>query len=50
MSYDEYAWRSFLTEARKPTPKPKYTLYERKLLRELDEEELEHIRKKPTVR
>jgi hypothetical protein len=44
MSYDEYAWRSFLTEARKPTPKPKYTLYERKLLRELDDEEVEHVR------
>ena len=44
MSYDEYAWRSFLTEVRKPAPKPKCTLYERKLLREIDEEEVEHVR------
>ena len=43
MKYDEYAWRSFLTEARNPAKPPKmYT--ERKLLRELDEAEVEHIR------
>ena len=38
MNYDEYGWRKFLTEARKPAKKPKmYT--ESKLLRELDEDE-----------
>ena len=43
MSYDERGWRSFLTEARKPAKKPKmYT--ERKLLRELEEDEYELIR------
>jgi hypothetical protein len=42
MKYDEYAWRSFLTEARDPAKKPKmYT--ERKLLRELDEDEHQYI-------
>ena len=38
MKYDEYGWRKFLTEARKPAKKPKmYT--ESRLLRELDEDE-----------
>ena len=38
MNYDEYGWRKFLTEARKPAKKPKmYT--ESRLLRELDENE-----------
>ena len=42
MSYDENSWRSFLTEAAKPAKKPKmYT--ERKLLRELDEDEISVI-------
>jgi len=44
MNYDERGWRSFLTESRKPAPKPKFTLVERRLLRELDDEEVEHIR------
>jgi len=43
MNYDEYGWRTFLTEARNPTPNPRmYT--ERRLLREVNEEEIEHIR------
>ena len=43
MNYDEYGWRKFLTEARKPAKKPKmYT--EQKLLRELEEDEYELIR------
>ena len=42
MNYDEYGWRKFLTEARKPAKKPKmYT--ESRLLRELSEDELETI-------
>jgi len=42
MNYDEYGWRSFLTEARKPAKKPRmYT--ESKLLRELDEDEHSYI-------
>lgn len=43
MNYNEQGWRSFLTEAAKPAKKPKmYT--ERKLLRELEEDEYELIR------
>ena len=44
MSYDEYGWHKFLQESRKPAPKQQFAIYEQKLLRELDEEELEHIR------
>ena len=44
MSYDEYGWHKFLQESRKPAPKQQFALYEQRLLRELDEEELEHIR------
>ena len=44
MSYDEYGWHKFLQEARNPAPKQQFALFERKLLRELDEEELEHVR------
>jgi hypothetical protein len=44
MNYNQYEWRQFLAEARKPTPEPKFTLVERRLLRELDEDEVEHVR------
>ena len=44
MSYDEYGWHKFLQEARNPAPKQQFALFEQRLLRELDEEELEHIR------
>ena len=42
MNYDEYGWRKFLTEAREPAKKPKMHT-ERKLLRELDEDEFSII-------
>ena len=38
MNYDEYGWRKFLTEARKPAKQPKMHT-ESRLLRELDEDE-----------
>ena len=42
MNYDEYGWRKFLTEARKPAKKPKmYT--ESRLLRELTQDEFDII-------
>ena len=44
MSYDEYGGHKFLQESRRPAPKQQFAIYEQKLLRELDEEELEHIR------
>jgi len=44
MNYNQYEWRKFLAEARSRAPEPKFTLVERRLLRELDEDEVEHIR------